>query len=74
MAGLARVVAPQRPASSHSAGQSPGETVFSDEDHAVYCRLIAESCRGARVGTEPYCLVPNHGAGRSEAWTEAGGG
>ncbi len=60
MARLARVVIPGLAHHVTQRGNGRQKVFFSDEDYALYLRLITESCKAARVTCLAWCLMPNH--------------
>jgi putative transposase len=60
MARLARLVVPGLPHHVTQRGNGRQRVFFSDDDYALYLRLLAESCREARVSCWAFALMPNH--------------
>jgi putative transposase len=60
MARLARVVIPGLAHHVTQRGNGRQKVFFSDEDYALYLRLITQACKVARVTCLGYCLMPNH--------------
>jgi putative transposase len=60
MARLARVVVPGLPHHITQRGNGGGRVFFSDEDYALYVRLLSSHCREAKVTCWTFCLMPNH--------------
>jgi putative transposase len=60
MARLARVVIPGLAHHVTQRGNGRQKVFYSDEDYALYLRLITESCLAARVTCLAWCLMPNH--------------
>jgi putative transposase len=60
MARLARIVAPGCPHHVTARGNRREPIFFEDGDQDIYCDLLAEQMRRARVEVWAYCLMPNH--------------
>jgi putative transposase len=60
MARLARIVAPGCPHHVTARGNRREPIFFEDGDQDIYCDLLAEQMRKARVEVWSYCLTPNH--------------
>ena len=60
MARLARVVVPGLPHHITQRGNGGSRVFFSDEDHALYVRLLTANCKLAKVDCWAFCLMPNH--------------
>jgi putative transposase len=60
MARLARVVIPNLPHHVTQRGNGRSRTFFSDDDYALYLKLLKEACTAARVRCLAYVLMPNH--------------
>ena len=60
MARLARLVVPGLPHHVTQRGNGRQKVFFSDEDYALYRRLLVESCKAAGVACWAYVLMPNH--------------
>jgi putative transposase len=60
MARLARVVIPGLAHHVTQRGNGRQKVFFSDEDYALYLRLISDACTAARVTCLGFCLMPNH--------------
>jgi putative transposase len=60
MSRLARVVIPGLPHHITQRGNGRQKVFYSDEDYALYMRLITESCTSAKVTCLGFCLMPNH--------------
>jgi putative transposase len=60
MARLARFIVPGMPHHVTQRGNGGMRTFFSDDDYALYLRLLTDNCRAARVRCLAYVLMPNH--------------
>jgi len=60
MARLARIVAPGVPHHVTARGNRREPIFFEDGDQDIYCDLLSEQTRKARVEVWAYCLMPNH--------------
>lgn len=60
MARLARVIIPGLPHHVTQRGNGGARVFFSDDDHALYLKLLAAACAAARVRCLAYVLMPNH--------------
>lgn len=60
MARLARVVVPGLPHHVTQRGNGRQRTFFSDDDYALYLKLLREACAAAQVRVLAYVLMPNH--------------
>ncbi len=60
MARLARVVVPGLPHHVTQRGNGGARVFFSDDDHALYLKLLTAACAAARVRCLAYVLMPNH--------------
>jgi putative transposase len=60
MARLARVVIPNLPHLVTQRGNGGGRVFFSDEDYALYLKLLSSACEAAKVRCLAYVLMPNH--------------
>jgi putative transposase len=60
MARIARVVVPGLPHHVTQRGNRRQRIFFTDGDHHLYRRLLAEQTRKAGVEVWAYCLMPNH--------------
>lgn len=60
MARLARIVVPGIPHHVTARGNRREPIFFEDGDQDLYCDLLAEQMRKARVEVWAYCLMPNH--------------
>ncbi len=60
MARLARVVVPGLPHHVTQRGNGGARVFFSDDDHALYLKLLTAACVAARVRCLAYVLMPNH--------------
>jgi putative transposase len=60
MARLARVVVPGLPHLVTQRGNGGGKVFFSDDDCALYKKLLTDNCRAAKVRVLAYVLMPTH--------------
>ncbi len=60
MARLPRLVLPGHPYHVTQRGNRRQQTVFGDEDYALYRDLLAEAAERAEAEIWCYCLMPNH--------------
>lgn len=60
MARLARVVVPGIPHHVTQRGNGGARVFFSDDDHALYLKLLTAACVAERVRCLAYVLMPNH--------------
>ena len=60
MARLARVVVPGLPHHVTQRGNGGARVFFSDDDHALYLKLLTAACVAERVRCLAYVLMPNH--------------
>jgi putative transposase len=60
MARLARVVVPGLPHHVTQRGNGRQRTFFSDDDYALYVKLLRDACAAAQVRVLAYVLMPNH--------------
>ena len=60
MARLARVIIPNIPHHVTQRGNGGAKTFFSDEDYALYLKLLTAACATAHVRCLAYVLMPNH--------------
>jgi putative transposase len=60
MSRLPRMVAPGLPHHVTQRGNRCQRTFFTDQDHAEYRGLLADSCRCCGMQVLAYCLMPNH--------------
>jgi putative transposase len=60
MARLARVVIPNIPHHVTQRGNGRARVFFSDDDYALYLKLLKTACAAAHVRCLGYVLMPNH--------------
>ena len=60
MARLARVVIPELPHHVTQRGNGRARVFFSDDDYALYLKLLKAACAAAKVRCLAYVLMPNH--------------
>ena len=60
MARLARVIIPNIPHLITQRGNGGAKTFFSDDDYALYLKLLTDACAANRVRCLGYVLMPNH--------------
>ena len=60
MARLARVVIPDIPHHVTQRGNGRARVFFSDDDYALYLKLLKAACAAAKVRCLAYALMPNH--------------
>jgi putative transposase len=60
MARLARVVIPNIPHHVTQRGNGRARVFFSDDDYALYLKLLKAACAAAHVRCLGYVLMPNH--------------
>jgi putative transposase len=60
MSRLARVIIPGIPHHVTQRGNGGARTFFSDDDYALYLKLLAAACAAAKVRCLAYVLMPNH--------------
>jgi putative transposase len=60
MPRIARIVVPGLPHHITQRGNRREAIFFEEGDHEIYCDLLAEQIRKARVEVWAYCLMPNH--------------
>lgn len=60
MARLARVVIPGLPHHVTQRGNGRQRVFFSDDDYALYLKLLKTACTAAKVRCLGYVLMPNH--------------
>jgi putative transposase len=60
MARLARVVIPGLSHHVTQRGNGRAKVFFSDDDYALYLKLLTAACAAARVHCLAYVLMPNH--------------
>jgi putative transposase len=60
VARLARVVIPGLAHHVTQRGNGRRRVFFSDQDYALYLRLLASACVAERVSCLAFCLMPNH--------------
>jgi putative transposase len=60
MARLARVVVPGLPHHVTQRGNGRQRTFFSDDDYALYLKLLRDACAAAHVRVLAFVLMPNH--------------
>lgn len=60
MTRLARIVVPGVPHHVTARGNRREPIFFEDGDQDLYCELLSEQMRKARVEVWAYCLMPNH--------------
>ena len=60
MARVARIVVPDCPHHVTARGNRLPPIFFEDGDQDLYCDILAEQKRKARVEVWAYCLAPNH--------------
>jgi putative transposase len=60
MTRLARMVIPGLPHHVTPRGNRREAIFFEDEDHEIYCDMLAEQLRKSSIEVWAYCLMPNH--------------
>ncbi|MFO1034834.1 MAG: transposase [Hyphomicrobiales bacterium] len=60
MSRIARLVVPGLPHHVTQRGNGRQKVFFTEEDYALYLRLLVDNCKAAGVACWAFCLMPNH--------------